>query len=127
MKTVRKTVLLGVATAGLGFVAACGDVVGAGDPPLSGKWVALCGVDVSCVFQLEQHGTAITGRFGERSILNEVLFDDIAGTFAAPAVHLEWKDGQVSESFDGTMVNDSIVGTLRTNGNAGPKTLFRDR
>ena len=87
------------------------------DPPLSGEWTALCGVDVACALKLEEHGTSIGGAYGSSGLLGKNYYASLTGTYHAPAVHLEWTYSSTHESFDGLVQGDTaLVGTIHQNG-----------
>ena len=101
-----------VATAGL-LVAACSSStapLGPGDPPMSGKWVALCGVDVSCTLNLRETRDALAGTF-ETHVAPTDGGSSVAtsGTFASPNVTLQWTDNGVLNRFDGVLQGDTLV------------------
>lgn len=95
--------------------ASCGDWLSPSpkDPPLSGKWGMLCGIDVSCELELSQGGSTVSGRYGERVSGRESFSGNIiTGTYSAPTFHLEWRDNGISSSIDGVVQGDTeIVGT----------------
>lgn len=92
-----------------------------GDPPLTGIWAPvgadispMCGVDTPCSLHLQLAGTAITGTFVvvvlPTSHENTV---PLQGSFAPPAVHLQWGSGSNPTKFDGELQADTLlVGTV---------------
>ena len=101
-----------VAAAGL-LAGACNSStapVGPGDPPMSGKWIALCGVDVSCTLNLRETRDALAGTF-ETHFAPTALGSSIAtsGTFVNPNVTLQWTDAGVLNRFDGVLLGDTLV------------------
>ena len=77
---------------------------------MSGKWVALCGVDVSCTLNLRETRDALAGTF-ETHVAPTDGGSSVAtsGTFASPNVTLQWTDNGVLNRFDGVLQGDTLV------------------
>ena len=72
----------------------------------------LCGVDVACELELAQSGSSVSGKIGGVVNGRESFYGNVAGSYDAPAVHLEWTVNGVSNTLDGVVQGDSeIVGT----------------
>ncbi|MGH7624654.1 MAG: hypothetical protein ACREOJ_04955 [Gemmatimonadaceae bacterium] len=102
---------------------------GPGDPPLSGTWTALCGVDVSCVLHLRETQQTLTGTFGTRGASTGMEFDDAAtGTFVAPDVTLQWNADGALNHFDGTLEGDTLItGQVTGVGGAYPARFIKQQ
>jgi|GEM_PF-1638859 len=123
------TTIAVVATAGL-LTASCSSStapLGPGDPPMSGTWTALCGVDVSCTLNLRESREALTGTF-ETHVAPTGRGGSVAasGTFVNPNVTLQWTDGGVLNRFDGVLQGDTLVsGTVSASTSQYTLEFFR--
>ncbi|MDE3128313.1 MAG: hypothetical protein KGL38_09935 [Gemmatimonadota bacterium] len=105
------------ACAGAGSTGPTGEPSLVGDPPLTGVWQAVdsdggqfCGVDVTCDFRLELHGTAIVGSFVETVLSsNHESTVPLKGTYTPPAVHLQWGVDTAGSTFDGNLRADTLL------------------
>jgi len=128
VRVARTIVLVGAVG---GIAGACSSSTapqGPGDPPLSGTWTALCGVDVSCVLHLRESQQTLTGTFGTRVAPTGREYDQAAaGTFLPPDVRLQWNADGVVNHFDGTLEGDTLITGQVTGIGGGYPAQFRKR
>lgn len=94
---------------------------------MSGTWVALCGVDVGCRFDLRQQGASIIGRYGHENVVGTYWVGGVEGSVSGTAVHLAWDENASHATFDGMLSSDSVAGTLKSSPTSAsvPFTIFR--
>ncbi len=105
-----KLVLMGAAAVTSLLVACLDPTRPAPNGPLTGDWVAMCGVDVACVMHLEERDGQLSGTFGLHVAPRNLGSDyPLSGSHDSTSVHVSWREPNGVRALDGTVSGDSLI------------------